>query len=190
MKHSNLLKISLGFIIVISLAACGGEKKKDKSAIDTTSSELNKPKKETPKKTFNVSTVAKEIAKKDTGKTDKIFFIVKNVTIPPIDRSGYSVTKPENNEKYIAVQVWVKNISKSEITLSQDDFKLFDQDDAEYIEKTSFTEHRKEPIFFKTSKLDNLKMKPGEIKSGWITFTTNIKSKAIKFTHKNITVKL
>jgi archaellum component FlaG (FlaF/FlaG flagellin family) len=133
-----------------------------------------------------------EITKKDTAKTDELIFLVKNTNEPSIDRSGYSVTKPEDDEKYIAVQFWVKNISENEVTLDQEDFVLVDQDDADFVEKDGFTEHRKSPILFKKEgpSVEPLKFKPNETKSGWVTFTTSKTSKATKIRYKNITVKL
>ena len=179
-----------GAILIASFifSSCGGGKKKDKPTTDTTSSELNEPKEETQNKTSDVSNEAKVIAKKDTAKTDKIFFVVKNIDMPRVGMYDF-LGEDKGKKKYIAVQIWVKNISNDEITLSQDDFKLFDQDDVEYIEKTEFADNRKEPIFFKTKGFDSFKIKSNEAKSGWITFITDIKSKAVKFTHENITVK-
>jgi len=129
------------------------------------------------------------LSKKDTGKTDKIMFLVKNIAEPTIDRNGYSVTKPEDNEKYIAVQVWLKNVSNEEIKVFEEDFKLSDQNDAEFAEKASFTEHRKSPILFNEYP-EGVTLKPNQSKSGWITFTTDRKSTAKKIVYSNITIKL
>jgi len=182
-------KVTLAATIVASviLSSCSNNKSNENTtaAVETPVAETKtEPVKEVPKDV--------EITKKDTAKTDELIFFVKNINEPNIDRSGYSVTKPEDNEKYIAVQVWFKNISDHEVTLSQEDFVLADQEDADYVEKDGFTEHRKSPILFKKTgpMVEPLAFKPNEAKSGWITFTTSKTSKATKIKYKNVTVKL
>ena len=183
-------------IIVISaltLTACGGNKEV-KSALADTPPPPSMP----ASPSDSPSTTSKNlkapddaiVSIKDTGKTDKIIFLVKNISEPSIDRSGYSVTKPEDNEKYIAVQVWLKNVSADEIKVFQSDFKLSDQSDAEFAEKGGvMLEHRKKPILFDEVP-EGVTLKPNQSKSGWITFTTDKKSKATKIVYQNITVKL
>lgn len=135
---------------------------------------------------------SKEVAIKDTTGAGEFIFIVKKVTEPSIDRSGLSVTKPEDDEKYIAVDIWVKNISDHEATIKENEFILTDQDGADFVEKNGLTEHRKSPILFKTDDpwTQEVKLQPNEVKSGWVTFTTLKTSKATKIKYKTATVNL
>ena len=169
-------------LVALIFSSCSNNKSSDKTEVaDTTTKQkvVTEPVKEAPKDVV--------ITKKDTAKTEKIIFVVKNVMEPTINRN--LVTKPEDNEKYIAVQIWIKNTSQSEVSLTRDDFKLFDQEDAEFVEKTAFTEHRKSPILFEHN-YDPIVLKPNQSKSGWVTFTTAKTSKATKIKYDNITVKL
>ena len=127
------------------------------------------------------------LSRTDTGKTDKIVFLVKNTTEPTIDRRESSYSKPDNeSEKFICAQLWVKNISDKIDTIQQDAFKLFDQNDAEFVELPSALNHKEPDLFNPTY----LILKPNESKSGWITFTTDKKSKAKKVVYLNVIIKL
>ncbi len=80
-------------------------------------------------------------------------------------------------------------MSDKQETISQDEFKLADQSDAEFAESTGFTEHRKKPILFNEA-ANGVTLKPNQSASGWITFTTDKKSKAKKIVYSNVTVNL
>ena len=182
MKKLKFLTAAIAVGLILN--SCSNNKTEEKS--ETTTTEVQPEVKTEP---VEAAPVAVEITKKDTAKAKDFIFMVKNITEPNIDRGGYSVTKPEDEEKYIAVQIWIKNTSQSEVKLTRDDFKLFDQEDAEFVEKTAFTEHRKSPILFEHH-YDPIVLKPNQTKSGWVTFTTAKTSKATKIQYDNITVKL
>jgi len=179
-------KIYLLIAAAIITASCS-----DNKETKTTPSDTFPPPPASPPSTDENVKVPDEVtlSKKDTGKTEKIIFLVKNITEPAIDRSGYSVTKPEDNEKYISVQVWIKNVSNEEIKVFEDEFKLSDQTDAEFVEKDGFTEHRKKPILFDDYPT-GVTLKPNQSKSGWITFTTDKESTAKKILYSNVTINL
>jgi Domain of unknown function (DUF4352) len=132
----------------------------------------------------------KTIGKADTLKTDSLILVVKNIAEPGINRGNPNdPSVPKADEKFISVQVWVKNISNKEATLNEDDIMLKDQNDAEYNESTMFAEAIKSPSLFQNSNYTPV-FKPNEAKSGWVTYTTSKTSKAAKIVYKNITVKL
>jgi preprotein translocase subunit Sec63 len=185
MKKVFLMTATIAVALILNSCSNNkGNETKEATEVPATEPVATAPVKQVPKDI--------EITKKDTAKTEELIFIVKNINEPEIDRSGYSVTKPEDSEKYIAVQFWVKNISDHEVSLGEEDFVLSDQDDADYVEKDGFTEHRKAPILFKKTgpSVDNLVFKANEAKSGWVTFTTAKTSKATKIKYQNVTVKL
>lgn len=184
MKNLNTLLIVIAAGLMFY--SCSSNKKEKEPEVTFTISE--EPKTGTEAKPVEVAPDEVEIKRNDTAKPKDFIFLVKNISEPEIERSGYSVTKPEDSEKYIAVQIWIKNISNADVSLSREDFKLFDQDDAEFVEKTAFTEHRKSPILFEA--YDPVVLKPNQAKSGWVTFTTAISSKAKKIQYDYITVKL
>ncbi len=178
--------IASTILLGLFLFGCSENKTEQKDELQSPISEV---KSEHEPATVAVASPEIEISKKDTAKASDFIFLVKNISEPNIDRSGYSVTKPEDNEKYITVQIWLKNTSSNEVSLTRDDFKLFDQNDAEFVEKTDFTEHRKKPILFEKD-YEPVVLKPNQSKSGWVTFTTDISSTASKIQYNNITVKL
>lgn len=177
----------LSILVIMAIASCSGSKTEIKPEKET--EPKTEIKSEPEVKPIKATPVEIEITKKDTAKAEDFVFVVKNITTPKIDRGGYSVTKPEDNEKYIAIQIWIRNTSDKEISLTRDEFKLFDQNDAEYVERPGFTEHRKKPILFQ-KQYDPIVLKPNEAKSGWVTYTTDIESTASKINYNNITVKL
>lgn len=202
MRKLNLF--ALAFIVAVAtLSSCSNNNGSETKGIATDtiekmSSDIDTPTTVVPPPPGNSTTDAVkpapkdvEITKKDTAKTDEIIFVVKNINEPEIDRE-ISVTKPEDSEKYIAVQFWVKNISDHSVSLNEEDFIISDQEDADYVEKRAFTEHRKSPILFKMEGplTEPLVFRPNESKSGWVTFTTSKTSQATKIKYKNITVKL
>jgi len=181
----NKLKcIITAITLSLFLYSCSSNKTESKS--DTTATNEG-AKTEVKTDSDKSAPAAIEITKKDTAKAKNFIFLVKNITEPTIH--SWSVTKPEDNQKYIAVQIWLKNTSKEDVSLTRDDFKLLDQDDAEFVEVTDFTEHRKPPILF-LKEYDAVVLKPNQAKSGWVTFTTSKNSKASKIQYDNITVKL
>ena len=179
----SIIKLTTIFSIVITaLSSCSSGSQKAENQTDTLAVEPTQP--SIPARPTDII-----ISKNDTGKAEAISFMVKNTSEPTIDRSGYSVTKPEDNQKYIAVQVWIKNTSTKDISLGRDDFKLLDQDGAEFVEVPGFTEHRRKPILF-DHPTDLLTLKPNQVVSGWVTYTVDINSRASKITYQNITVNL
>ncbi len=188
---SHILKILLILIVpVLMFNSCSNNKKEKEPEPEVTFTTREEPKTVTETKPVEAAPDAVEIKRNDTARTKDFIFVVKNISEPEIDRSGYSVTKPEDSEKYIAVQIWVKNISNVEVSISREDFKLLDQEDAEFVEKTAFTEHRKKPILFESGYQSDITLKPNQAKSGWVTFTTAITSKPAKIQYDFITVKL
>src|ERR1044071_4354182 len=119
MKNQILTLVFSTGLLLSSCSNTAENKTSVSTILDTAKSE---PVQKTPEEIL--------LTKKDTVKTDELTFLVKNITEPEIDRSKYSVTKPSDDEKYIAVQFWVKNISNKEVTLEENDFVLKDQDDA------------------------------------------------------------
>ncbi|PQJ10517.1 hypothetical protein CJD36_011110 [Flavipsychrobacter stenotrophus] len=182
-------KISILIATAITLSACSGNK--DSNGQDNAPAPPEPMQTSAPAPATSSSDIV--ISHKDTGKTANVLFLVKNIVEPPLDRSksfGHeNANNPEDNEKYIAVQVWVKNVSNKEETISQDEFKIVDQSDAEFAEHSGFTEHRKKPILFNEA-ANGVTLKPNQSASGWITFTTDIKAKAKKIVYSNVTVNL
>lgn len=153
------------------------------SVKDTQSTAIEQP---------NNSSTSDEITilKKDTGKTSSVIFLVKNIIDDHVPDNMYD--KAKEGEKFIAVQVWVKNISKSDFELDdfKKAFKLFDQDDAEYVDDTNdWNFGRKKPILVPDDVRER-GIKPNQSKSGWLTFTTPKNSKAIKMQYEGIIIKL
>jgi hypothetical protein len=178
-------KITVPIVIAIIMSGCSGNK-------DSKTEQEVMPPSSIPAASIPVPKVQKApddivLSKKDTGKTDKIIFLVKNISEPIIDKNTPSYAKPEEgNEKFICAQIWVKNTSNTIDTIQQDDFKLFDQKDAEFVELPSALNHKEPDLFNPTY----LILKPNQSKSGWITFTTDKESKAKKIAYSNIIIKL
>jgi PBP1b-binding outer membrane lipoprotein LpoB len=195
MKKTFLMTATIVAILITS--SCSNKKSSDTKA-DSTDAPVNNNYKgiDTPVTGVSHPTKPAEsapsdivITKKDTAKAGNFVFMVKNITIPTEEMENLA-TKPKDDEKYIAVQIWLKNISQSDVSLTRDEFKLFDQDDAEYAEIANLMlDHRKKPILFEAN-YDPIVLKPNQSKSGWVTFTTAKNSTATKIQYGNITVKL
>jgi hypothetical protein len=184
-------------IVTLFLNSCSNKKSSDTKTDNTDTpvsnnyKGINTPVTGVPHPTKPVEAAPSDIVitKKDTAKAGNFVFMVKNITVPT-DEMENLATKPKDDEKYIAVQIWIKNTSQSDVSLTRDEFKLFDQDDAEYAEIANLMlDHRKKPILFEAN-YDPIVLKPNQSKSGWVTFTTAKNSTATKIQYGNITVKL
>lgn len=178
------LSIAL-FAGILLLNSCTNKPSEQANSNNLSTTHQLRPETSTPETAVAPADVT--ITKADTGKSKSLIFLIKNVTEPTIDRQ--LVTAPEEGEKYIAVQVWMRNTSDSDVDIEREAFKLSDQNDAEFVEKTGFVEHRKRPFIFSAAN-ELLTLKPGKATSGWITFTTDKESKARKITFENVTVNL
>jgi hypothetical protein len=178
MKIKNLTMIVVSGLLISS---CSDNKPEGKTGTTTTADTA---------KVVQKAPDERIISKNDTAKTDSLIFVVKNITEPSIDRNNsQDPSVPKEDEKFIAVQFWLKNISNKVASLNESDVVLKDQNDAEFSESTSFAEAIKPPSLFQKSDYTPA-FKPNEAKSGWVIFTTSKTSKAAKIVYKNITVKL
>jgi hypothetical protein len=117
-----------------------------------------------------------EIKLKEIGNTNFVEFKVINVR----DHEGGSYPNYEDNEKYIAVQIQLTNISKEPIEFELDNIIITDQNGADYQEQGYFTDQRKKPVLFgkENHMIPEFSLDPGEKASGWVTFTTDQNSEA------------
>lgn len=183
MKKINLLATVI--VIGLILNSCSNNKAEKKT--ETTESEQKTDLDESvPSEVESVPSEI-EITKKDTAKLENFIFMVKNI----IDPATPSNVRLDDNQKYIAVQIWFKNTTNADVTLKNSDFKLIDHEDAEFIEEQNMFGRKKPTLFSEDSDTrGELTLKPNEAKSGWATFAVSGTSKAAKIKYENITVKL
>lgn len=112
-----------------------------------------------------------EIKLGETGSTNFVEFKVINVR----DYNGGYYPNHEDNEKYIAVQVQLANVSNEPIEFDLDNIILTDQEGADYQEQGYFTDQRKKPVLFgkENHMMPKFTLDPGAKASGWVTFTTD-----------------
>ena len=76
-----ILKLFLGAVLTATIMSCGNNSYKQQLQSDTLSARQSPPL-EQPKTVGDIS-----ISRRDTGKTENIIFLVKNITEPSLDRS-------------------------------------------------------------------------------------------------------
>ena len=195
MKKHSILSVALIFgLTAFAFQSCSENSSHDNGKskseiVDTVSGK--EPLNSSGTEVENIKQTPSLILKKgDTAKVNGVVFIVKNVIPEFVPDNQYDKSKP--NEKFAAVQIWIQNISNSDFDLKdfKGEFKLFDNEDAEYVDGTNNWDFgRRKPILVPDD-IRETSLKANQIRSGWLTFTINKTSVPQKVQYKEIVIKL
>lgn len=173
----------IGVIIFASLimTSCGEKSSDEKkiensSAVEPTNTSVSEPVSESSTTSLKPNNNVK-INKGEIGNTNFVEFKVMNVK-----NYGSDLYAPNHNndEKFIAAQIQLTNVSKEPIEFDLDNIILTDQEGADYQEIGYFTDQRKKPVLFgkENYMMPEFTLEPGAKASGWVTFTTDKNSNA------------